>query len=921
MHSGEPEATHGEGERLGLGRDLSEHGFRRLIDDLQVGILIQGTRSEVLFANRAALGLLGLIEEQILGKTSLDATSFAVREDGSPFPGEDHPAPRALATGRPVRNVVVGFYRPVVKDQVWLLISADPQLDAEGRVVQVISTLSDLTAFKRAEDRLRESEARYRQLVEKAQDIIFRTDAQGTFTYVNPVASRLMGQPESALLGRHFSELIRQDHRERVAALLVDQFRRRLATTYDEFVAVAGDGRELWFGQHVQLLMEGDQVLGFQAVARDITERKRAEEVAENERRQLREIVTHAPVAMAILDREGRYLAHSKRWLKLWGIEGQTLIGRAHQAVFAGFRLPEKYARGVSRALAGEVVSDPEDAFELADGSQLYLSWTLHPWRGPDGGVEGVMAVVRNIDALVRARQAALQASRLKSEFLANMSHELRTPLNAIIGMATLMIEDERVEAQRTRARLIDSSGQQLLGMIDEILDFSKAEAGQLELEVRDFMVRDLIRDVAGAHSEPAAAKGLELACTIAAEVPDHLRGDPRRLRQVLAHLVGNAVKFTDAGRVAILATLLPGPMEAPTIRFEISDSGIGIHPDARSQLFLPFRQADGSTTRRHGGTGLGLAISKRLVEAMGGEITVSSEPGRGTTFTFTARFGRPATALPPAIRRPGSGVEQAAAGAGPAPCVLVVDDNALNRKVVVAMLERLGYRHQEAGDGIEAVEACSRNAFDAVLMDCHMPQMDGFAATAWIRQREGTSRRTPIIALTASTAPGDRQRCLAAGMDDYLGKPARLRVLGATLAKWTLGVTAPASEAAGARSPLGLPTDHPLHTLEAPGQGATVVEIIDLFLRTAPLHLDALRQAHLEGNLAAVASRAHSLKGAALQLGVPAIADVCERIQGAARAGDAAAASALLQELAAEVEAFSRSLAEDRRRLAGPQG
>jgi PAS domain S-box-containing protein len=653
MHSGEQESSKGEKEPPAQALRESEGRFRLLIDDLQVGILIQGTRSEVLFANRAALGLLGLTEAQILGKTSFDASSFAVHEDGTPFPGEDHPGPRALVTGRPVRNVVVGFYRPVIKDRVWLLVSADPHVDADGKVREVICTLSDVTAIKRAEDRLRESETRYRQLVEKAQDIIFRTDVNGFFTYVNPVASRVMGLPEAELVGKHFSELIREDHRGRVVALLVSQFRQRIATTYDEFAAVARDGREVWFGQHVQLLMEGDQVQGFQSVARDITERKRAEERAENERRQLREMVTHAPVAMAILDREGRYIAHSKRWPRLWGFEGQTIVGRAHHAVLQGKPLPEKYQEGVRRALAGEVVSDPEDAFELADGSRLYVSWSLQPWRGPEGAVEGVMAVVRNIDALVRARQTALDASRHKSEFLANVSHQLRTPLNAIIGMASLMLEDELDEAQRQRAQLIDRSGQQLLAMIDEVLDFSKAEAGQLELEVIDFELRSLVQDVLDSFAEPAARKGLGVTCTIPDAVPDALRGDPRRLRQVLASLVGNAVKFTEAGTVAIRAGLVPGPADAAVVRFEISDSGVGIHPDARPHLFEPFSQADGSTTRRYGGTGLGLAISKRLVEAMGGEIDVCSQPGRGSTFSFTARFDRqpPAAATSPAPR------------------------------------------------------------------------------------------------------------------------------------------------------------------------------------------------------------------------------------------------------------------------------
>ena len=221
------------------------------------------------------------------------------------------------------------------------------------------------------------------------------------------------------------------------------------------------------------------------------------------------------------------------------------------------------------------------------------------------------------------------------------------------------------------------------------------------------------------------------------------------------------------------------------SLRFEVRDTGIGMPPAQCASLFQPFSQADGSTTRRYGGTGLGLAISKRLVEAMGGEIDVCSQPGRGSTFSFTARFERqaPTATTSPAPRL--GPVAAKAPAAGPAPCVLVVDDNPEIRKVIVAMVEKLGYRFEVASDGIEAVDACSRTHYDAVLMDCHMPQMDGFKATAWIRQREGPTRRTPIVALTASAAPGDREKCLAAGMDDYLSKPAGLRVLDATLRKW----------------------------------------------------------------------------------------------------------------------------------------
>ena len=260
----------------------------------------------MLYANRAALELLELSAEEIMGRTSIDGGGLTIHEDGSSFPGTDHPGPRALATGKPVRNVVMGFLRPRTRERVWLLVNADPRPTPEGGR-NVLLTLTDISVQKRLEERLRESESRYRQLVERAQDIIYRTDTEGFFTYVNPMGARVMNYPPEEMVGKHFLELVREDHRTRVESRLIAQYRGRTPATHDLFVAITRDGREVWIEQNVQLLSESDQVLGFQAVARDVTERrKRAEEALELERQQLRQIVSNAPVAMAIVDREGR---------------------------------------------------------------------------------------------------------------------------------------------------------------------------------------------------------------------------------------------------------------------------------------------------------------------------------------------------------------------------------------------------------------------------------------------------------------------------------------------------------------------------------------------------------------------------------------------------------------------------------------
>jgi PAS domain S-box-containing protein len=754
-------------------------------------------------------------------------------------------------------------------------------------VARVVCTFIDVTPHRQATEKLRESEVRYRRLVETAHDIIYRTDANGYFTYVSPVVTRVLGYLPAELAGKHYLELVHPDHRVRVQEHLRRQYWQRSASSYDEFAAVARDGRALWIGQNVQLMVEGGRVEGFQAVARDLTQRKAAEEALEQERRQLRDIVTHAPVAMAILDREERWLAHSQEWLRFP-------------------RMPEKYREAVARALQGEVVARDEDTVAFDDGARMFVRWSVHPWRHSSGEVAGVVVSIQNIDVLVKAREAALDAARVKSEFVTNVSHELRTPLNGVIGMTGLLLSTPLDDAQKEYARTIERSARDLLAIIDEILAFARAESGLLELDAIDFDLRALVGEVEGAFAEAASDKGVELACLVEDAVPYGLRGDAMRLREVLSHVVGNAVKFTTEGTVVLRASLAgAGPGEA-VVRFDVTDTGIGVSPEAQERLFRPFSQADGSASRKHGGTGLGLALSKRLVGAMGGEIGARSQPGQGSTFWFTARF----------VRREESGRAVAAVSAAERmerPLILVVEDTVVNQKVTVAMLENLGYQAEVAVNGLEAVEACSRAAYDAVLMDCQMPGMDGFKAAAWIRQREGPQRRVPIIALTAGVMQGDRERCLAAGMDDYLGKPARLQTLDSTLRKWIprMGerpVPAPVAS--------GLPAEHPLRVLQHQGRGELVREIIDLFLESTPQRLEQMREARLKGDTASLFSLAHSLKGAAVQLGAWGMAELCQQIQTLGRAGSMAETGDLLYRLEAEFQGATRTLEEERDRL-----
>jgi PAS domain S-box-containing protein len=505
--------------------------------------------------------------------------------------------------------------------------------------------------------------------------------------------------------------------------------------------------------------------------------------------RRFEAVMQQAPFAELLFTIDGRVSGTNQAWhelnARLFESTGEEKL-ISQQAWFKNPALAEL----AQRAAAGESVRSDEiridrSAMGLMD-SPKWIRAHLSPVKNSEKVVSEVLLILENITARKLAEQertkfevrerAALEASEVKSQFLANMSHEIRTPINGVMGMAALLEGGKLTTEQKSYVGAIQSSANILLTLVNDILDLSKAEAGKLELESIDYDAELLLSDVEKVLFTASRKKGLKLFRSIAPEVPEYLVGDPARLRQILVNLVNNAIKFTEKGQVSFEVSLAKSHGN-DVVKFEITDSGIGISPEVQANLFRAFSQADVSTTRKYGGTGLGLSICKHLVELMGGNIGVTSAEGRGSTFWFTVPFLKGNSILPtPSLPR--------IASSGANYRILLAEDNSVNQVIGTKFLQKLGHTVVVAGNGREAIDALKTAPYDLVFMDCQMPEMDGFSATREIRQLSTTFTEIPIIAMTAYAMKGDRERCLGAGMNDYVTKPIKVHDLEAVIAR-----------------------------------------------------------------------------------------------------------------------------------------
>jgi two-component system, sensor histidine kinase and response regulator len=902
----------------------------------------------------------------------------------------------------------------------WFKTRGVPIRDSNGAIIKWCGTGTDITALKQTEEVLRERERQLDSMMGHLPGLAYRAlaDEHWTALFLSKGIEDLSGYPAEEFTSRRINYadiMLPEDRAPTRDAVFAALRERRMYEVEHRIRHKDGSIRWIWARGHGVFAPDGS-LRFIEGLNLDMTRQKQAEQELRESEERFRGTFESAAVGIVHSDSSGRFLRVNQKFCAIVGYSREELLHKTLQDIIHPDELNahlEHYESIFARN------APPADATERRylrkDGTTVWVEAYASFQHDASGRPVYVIGAVQDIserkrldEELRRAKESAEAANRAKDEFLANVSHEIRTPMNAILGMAELTLDTPLTDEQRNNLNIVVTSAEGLLNLINDLLDFSKIEAGRIELEEVDFSLRTLFNQTLRSLALRAHKKGLELACHVERDVPDGLVGDGNRLRQILLNLIGNAIKFTETGEVIVRVGMGPTNEGAIGIAFEIADTGIGIPPEKHQKIFQAFEQADSSTTRRYGGTGLGLTISSRLVEMMGGRITLESEVGRGSTFRFSARFGHSsrlpfAPALPPVVDlhglrvliaddnatnrtilegwvsgwgmkptatadgpaamsalwrgiassepftlvlldarmpgtdgfelargilqtpelnacriilltsedRPGNAARSRALGiaavlmkpvqqeelldniyralsqpasvstfAEPGSAaltatadepatehqpprhlnVLVAEDNKFNQLVIRRMLERRGHAVQTAQDGKQTLTALEQSAFDLLLLDVNMPEMDGFEVVKIIREREKATRtHLPVIALTALSGKRDRERCAEAGMDDYLAKPVRAAEVFATLERVMRAHPAAEPEAASASATL---IDSAMLWSACGGDGALLAEMIQLFGEEAPGLLARVEAAVRSSDAEQLRMAAHALRG-----------------------------------------------------------
>ena len=744
----------------------------------------------------------------------------------------------------------------------------------------------DRKTGKIAKNDLAANELKYKNLIENAGIVMYTTTIDGYITFATGKAFHLTDYDLDELVGMNYSDIIDVEWLEIAQEKYCRQVEKNIDETFLEFAIRTKYGDLKWVEQTAVLITENNIPVGFQCVIKDISEKKEMEEIVrkyeielvQNQER-LQSILDNATSLIYIKDLDGRYVLVNRQFKEVLNVTESIVIGRT-DFDFVNEEQARRFKETDEMVIKSCKPQELEEFVEMPDGKHTMLI-TKFPLINAQNKLYGISGIATDItervmqrEELIQAKKVAEDAKRLQEQFLANMSHEIRTPMNGIQGMTDLLLDTPLTEKQFDFAKTIKRSADNLVVIINDILDFSKIKAGKLTIEKIDFDLHEIVENVSAVFRHKVKEKGLQFSVDLDKNIPSVLKGDPYRLNQILVNLVGNAIKFTHEGKVALKIHVRENKGYGVILDFFVSDSGIGINNEKINEIFESFTQASIETSRKYGGSGLGLAITKQLLEMQNGKIGVESEVGKGSTFHFSLPFDYSKTNgqsffTTKKLKDYKGFLENRK--------FLVAEDNKVNQKVIQNVLQKAGAHADIANNGLEAINLLKQNQnYDIIIMDLQMPEMDGYAATKYIRNVMNIS--IPIMAMTASALKGEKVKCIEIGMNDYLTKPFDFSLFYERISMLLQQI--PISELAEDNEEEKSQQLFDLSMLEEMDDVDYMAEILDIFLDTTPMEIEEMERSIERDDFENVYKIAHKLKSSTGLLKATGLFDLLIKIE-----------------------------------------